>query len=76
MFIKAFIRNVHQRGKAEKCEKCGKSFFTKYDKKKHIAKVHEGKKGLFECDYCGETFARKPEQEVHLKEIHQEVKIN
>ena len=67
---------IHSGERHFKCGICEKCFGQQNSLKRHIATVHDKKKGLFECDYCGETFSRKPEQEVHLKEIHREVKIN
>ena len=48
------------------CALCDTKFYTKYEKKRHIAAVHEKVRPI-NCSYCPKTFSRNYHLKTHLK---------
>ena len=66
-------KRVHLKLRQHPCNLCGIEFYDKHDLKKHIRKVHEGKREI--CPECGLSFKRIHEhiRVVHRREITKEV---
>lgn len=52
------------------CEKCGRTFTTQKDLRRHNATKHEGIR--YPCDKCGRSFARPYQLRHHVEEKHGE----
>ena len=51
------------------CNICNKKFSTKFNRRRHIGKVHNGS-GLFECRVCQKAFDEVIELKNHLIVVH------
>ena len=53
-------------GKWYTCDKCGKSFLSKYTLDNHIKIEHDGTRIKYERENCDATFKRRDQYRVHL----------
>lgn len=62
------IRKVHEKVRNNKCEICGKAFFSKNKLGDHI-KTHTGQKDYL-CNFCEKQFIQKSNLKIHMKNVH------
>ena len=63
--------NAHGIGERKfKCDKCDKSFATKYILNKHY-ESHHARTTLYQCDQCPKTFWLKSYLDTHVKMMHE-----
>ena len=73
--MKKHIREIHDKEKQFKCEKCPSTFKRAEHLKKHISCVHDKTKN-FKCDMCEKVFNRAGHLKVHVKQVHDKVRDN
>ncbi|MFX1506584.1 MAG: C2H2-type zinc finger protein [Promethearchaeota archaeon] len=54
-----------------KCEECGKRFSREDGLRRHIRRVHEGKK--YKCKHCDKEFSYHSGLSMHVKSVHEKI---
>ncbi len=70
--LKQHIVSCHINIRQLKCQRCRKSFSSKYKLKRHMATHSSVRK--FKCNFCSFTATRKGRVNSHIKEMHAEFK--
>uniref|UniRef100_A0A8D8VZA6 Zinc finger protein 436 n=1 Tax=Cacopsylla melanoneura TaxID=428564 RepID=A0A8D8VZA6_9HEMI len=67
--LNTHVKRNHGMEKPHACADCGKSFFSKYDWKKH-SRIHSGEKP-FHCEHCPRQFRNSSHLFRHQRSLHQ-----
>ena len=72
-YLKGHIAQHHEQEKKFSCNKCEKSFQSKYLLRRHSEVVHEGLKN-YKCDKCSKTFSDAGNMRKHIACVHENLK--
>ena len=73
--LKVHMKSIHLNLRPHQCDKCDRTFRSKYFLQSHLTLVHANKKERnFQCNVCSKSFSLKGNMIAHVKRIHENEK--